>query len=108
MSYDISLQADLGGPEPVSVGGLYWNYTSNCGPMWREAGADLASFDGRPAWECVPILAAAISEMQRNSDKYEAMNPKNGWGSYESLMPQLQILLEAFRAAPQAVVRVSR
>lgn len=108
MSYWIRLEADLGGPEMIEVGDLSWNYTSNCAPMWRSAGADLASFDGRPAWECIPVLGAAIGEMDLHPEIYEEMNPENGWGSFDTLLPLLRDLLEAFRAAPNAIVRVSR
>lgn len=108
MSYDICLEADLGGPEPVRVGYLDWNYTSNCAPMWGEAGADLAAFHGKPARECEPLLCDAIIRMRLHPEKYLAMNPKNGWGSYETLLPKLEALLEAFREAPDARVYVSR
>lgn len=108
MSYDIHLEADLGGPEPIQVGDLYWNCTSNLAPMWRAAGADLASFDGRPAWECIPVLATAIGELELHPETYTPMNPANGWGSYEALLPILRNLLAAFKQAPQATVRVSR
>jgi hypothetical protein len=47
MSYDIWLEADLGGPEPLHLDS--WNYTSNCAAMWRAAGADLSEFHDRPA-----------------------------------------------------------
>lgn len=106
MSYDISLVADLGGPDPVSVGYLDWNYTSNCSRMWNAAGADLASFDGRPAKECAVVLAAAISKMESDPKTFEAMNPTNGWGSYETLLPRLRVLLQAFDEAPHAIVQV--
>jgi hypothetical protein len=85
---------------------LDWNYTSNCAPMWRKAGADLAEFDGKPAGECAPILAAAITAMENDPDTYRAMNPENGWGDYDSLMRALRRLLEGFRSEPHMRVRV--
>lgn len=107
MSYDIWLEADLGGPEPIRVS-PGWNYTSNCAPMWRDAGADLAEFDGKLALECLPILRAAIAELKANRQKYESMDPENGWGSYESLVPSLTRLAEQFECAPNATVMVLR
>jgi len=47
VSYSIWLTIDTGGPEPEYVG-RDWNYTSNCGRMWREAGA--ATEDGETYW----------------------------------------------------------
>lgn len=107
MSYDIWLTIDTGGDEPAYVG-RDWNYTSNCGPMWRAAGADLAEFHGKTAGECLPILDAAITELRADPAKYVAMNPENGWGSYESLLPELDLLADNFRHHPKATVVVSR
>ena len=107
VSYDISLEIDTGGPEPAQVGGD-WGYTSNCGPMWREAGANLAEFHGKTARECAPTLSAAIQRMRAEPETFIAMNPQNGWGSYESLVPALDDLLDLFQRHPLATVRVSR
>lgn len=106
MSYDVWLEIDTGGPEPAYL--TDWNYTSNCAPMWRAAGADLAQFDGKAASECLPVLDAAIAEMAANPAKYRAMDPANGWGSYDGLLPDLRELADQFRSHPRATVRVSR
>lgn len=108
MSYDIWLAVDTGGSELTNINCLSWNYTSNCGRMWRTAGADLAEFHGKPAGECFPILVAAIQELKANPDKYRAMNPENGWGSYGGLLPALQELAVAFEHHPKAIVQVWR
>jgi hypothetical protein len=107
MSYDIWLEIDTGGPEPVQVT-HGWNYTSNCSPMWRAAGANLAEFHDKAAGECAPILRAAIDRMQADPAPFVAMNPENGWGSYETLVPALEELLAEFDANPKATVRVWR
>ncbi|PZG07179.1 hypothetical protein C1I95_31390 [Micromonospora craterilacus] len=107
MSYDIHLSIDSGGPEPATVWGS-WNYTSNCGAMWRRAGADLAEFEGKTAAECLPILVAAIRRMEDEPATYQAMNPPNGWGDYDSLLHALRQLADAFRAHPKATVEVHR
>lgn len=106
MSYDIWLEVNTGGPEPAQVG-EDWNYTRNCGPMWRAAGVDLAEFDGKLADECLPVLRRAIDELRANEAKYVAMNPPNGWGSYDTLVPALERLAETFTRHPLAHVRVS-
>jgi hypothetical protein len=106
MSYDITLTVDTGGEEPAVVGD--WNYTSNCGPMWRAAGADLAGFDGKPASECATVLRAALTAVRAEPERYEAMNPRNGWGSYASLLPALGELLKLCERHPLATVHVWR
>lgn len=106
MSYDVWLEIDTGGPEPVAI--TEWNYTSNCAAMWRHAGADLAEFDGLEGGEAAFLLAPAIARMEIDPEAYQAMNPKNGWGSYRTLVPALKELLTQFRAHPRATVKVSR
>jgi hypothetical protein len=123
MSYDISLTNPSPGESCGHCGGtgkeptrdedtwygspLDWNYTSNCGPMWRKAGADLGEFDGKPAGECAPILAAAIDAMEAEPEVYRAMNPSNGWGDYDSLVTSLKRLLKGFQDNPHLIVYVS-
>jgi hypothetical protein len=106
MSYDVWLEIDTGGPEMVCV--YDWNYTSNCAPMWCKAGADLSEFDHRSAAECEPILSAAIAVMEADPATYEAMNPENEWGSYESVLDSLGALAKAMLLNPKTTVRVSR
>lgn len=107
MSYDIDLEIDTGGGEPALID-IAWNYTSNCVPMWRAAGADLATFDGQRAELCVEPLLSAIGAMRHDPARFEAMNPPNGWGDYESLLQALMALLRHFRDHPRATVVVSR
>lgn len=104
MSYDIRLTIDTGGSEPATVWDG-WNYTSNIAPMWRHAGADLAEFHGKKAGECAPLLAAAIERMEADPETYLAMNPPNGWGSYEGLLRALRDLLAALRAHSETIGR---
>lgn len=106
MSYDLYLEIDTGGPDPVTV--FDWNFTSNVAPMWRAAGADLAEFHGKQASDCAPVLTKAIIEMEANPARYEAMDSPNRWGTYEHLMPRLRALLRAFRQHPKTTIRVSR
>lgn len=108
MSYDIWLEADLGGPEPSQILHDHWNCTSNVAPMWRRAGADLADFHGRTAGECRPLLAAAIAAMEGDPATYKAMDPPNGWGDYAGCVDAMNRLDRIFKFHPAATVRVSR
>lgn len=102
MSYDVSLWV----PQEVDV--LDWNYTSNCSPMWREAGADLAEFHGKTARECLPFVYRAIAKMKAEPEKYDAMNPPNGWGSRESLVEALEGMAMVLEQHPDGKITVSR
>ncbi len=106
MSYDVSLTIDTGGTELAYVGGG-WNYTSNCVPMWRTAGADLNGFHGKPAGDCLPVLEAAIKRMEDDPNTFRVMDPPNGWGSYDTLLPALRELAAQLRAHAKATVEVS-
>lgn len=111
MSYDIWLEADMGGPERVAIGSLDWNYTSNVAPMWRKAMPDtegLAGFDGMRAKHALPILECGIAAMEADPEAYRAMNPANGWGEFDSQLEALGRLAVAFREAPEAFVGVDR
>lgn len=111
MSYDVTIgvDVDVGGPTPLRAYALaHWNYTSNMAPAWRAAGADLATFDRRPAGECADILAAAIATMEREPERFAKFDAPNGWGSMATLLPRLRVLLAAMRAAPKATVWVCR
>jgi len=107
VSYEIGLTIDTGGPEHALLD-FDWNFTSNVAPMWRHAGADLASFEGRTAGDCLAVLDSAIAHMKANPSVYRAMDPPNEWGSYADLVPALDRLAGGFRANPRATVWVHR
>jgi hypothetical protein len=106
MSYDIHLEIDTGGPEPATL--TDWNFTSNVSAMWCAAGTDLAEHDGKKAGDLIDELGEAISELKAQPARYRAMDSPNGWGTYEHLLPQMEVLLAQYRAHPLATVRVSR
>ena len=106
MSYDV----DVVCPHCGRGDGAGWNYTSNMGPAWREAGADLADFNGKLASGCAPILSRAIEVMAANREEYaRRFDASNGWGSMDTLIPALRELLATMQDAnPGEIVRVSR
>jgi hypothetical protein len=105
MSYDVYLTPteDSDGEE------LFWrNYTSNCAPMWRAAGADLADMDGKPASQCGSVIGLAVQVMKNEPARFKAMNPPNGWGDYDSCIEFLAAIADACERDPEATVQVSR
>ncbi len=106
MSYDVDLDCTCG--QPCCKGRLLeWNYTSNCSPMWNAAGVDLQDFNGKTARECLLTLASAIETLRRNPEVFTSMNPENGWGSYETLVPALIGMRDAFVKFPDGIVSVN-
>jgi hypothetical protein len=111
LSLDIYLMAevDAGGAEPHQVE-LYWaNITHNVASMWQRAGCFEALYksEGKAAADILPALERAEGEMRREPGAYRALDPSNGWGSYDSALEWLGKLIAACRRHPKAVVRVS-
>lgn len=105
MSYDVYLEVDAGGPEPIEA---YWrNHTSNTAGMWRKAGLDIRACSGVGAAQFAEGLAGALTAMRESPSDYLPMNPPNGWGSYETTLEFLGDLLGACQMYPRATVRVS-
>lgn len=102
MSYDVGLY-DADDNEITSR-----NITSNVAPMWQRAGIDLADIDGQRAGDVHRPLCRAVAAMLADPDTYRAMDPVNGWGSYESCVEFLYRLALDFGAHPNAIVVVSR
>jgi hypothetical protein len=102
MSYDVSINC--------SHGHEAWsgNMTSNVAPMWREAGADLAEFDGQTTEWAVSELRPALADMESNPEKYIAMEPSNNWGDYHGCKRFLETILEKAIANPDHVLSVYR
>lgn len=124
MSYDVTLYCPIE-PEPCyrcPCGAEHMtpgeeevfstNYTSNCSPMWDAAGCRLRDWAddkaaGRTASTLVEPLKTAITTMEADPERFIAMNPDNGWGSYDTVIPWLRSILDACVEYPNARVYVS-
>jgi hypothetical protein len=104
VSLDIDLECAHCKSEIVSK-----NYTHNVIPMWEKAGCYEALYksDGDLASGIIPWLRSAVEAMEANPEEYIALNPENGWGSYDTALPWLKELLAECIAHPDAVIRVS-
>ena len=111
MSYDVYLMADLDtgaatGPLRITVEEI-GNYTFNVGGMWRKAlGHSLMELNDRNAGDTLPALDKAVAEMESNPEEYEAMNPPNGWGSYEGALNFLRRLQTGCKEHPKTKIVV--
>ena len=89
----------------------YVNHTHNCNQMVRDAGIpdwpydflDRIQAEGT-ARDMITPLTHAVRELIVNAPVYEKMNPKNGWGSRQSLVNALSELLGACTLHPSAKV----
>lgn len=113
MSWDVDLIDDRGHYEAE------WNYTHNINGMIAAAlldvdGTVVEQCDGPlgpaigPAWwkrlhgmsgpDGAAFLDRIIRGLEADPDKFRAMNPKNGWGDYDSLV---KVLTEMQNAVPE-------
>jgi hypothetical protein len=53
------------------------------------------------ASEIVESIRLMHDELVNNPQKYEPLNPENGWGSYSSLCAKIKMLLEACEKYPE-------
>ena len=116
MSLDVylELKVDTGKPEPKTFCVYEANYTHNCNTMAKEAG--LYQYVWRPeecsdiqcAGDLIEPLRAGIKLMEDDPQRFIALNPPNGWGSYNTFLPWLRRYLKACIEYPKATIRVSR
>jgi len=91
---------------------LETNYTYNVAPMFREAfglsvDMGIRGLNGMTGVKSEPLLSAALEAMRADPEKYEAMNPANGWGDYHGAMKLLGKLAYWCRLHPDWTLRVS-
>jgi hypothetical protein len=106
MSYDITLTADAGGRTRAPIAGAEWNFTSNIYPMLSAAGVRLNHWDGQSAGACAGELRRAIEQLTNAHDHVRTLQPVNGWGTYDQMMPALEKLLDILQRWPGAQVEV--
>lgn len=93
--------------QPVDI--FSANYTHNVIPMWKEAGVFEVLYEsqGRKARDIVETLKKGVDHMRDNPAIFINLNPKNGWGSYETALPWLQNLVEQCLKNPDAEIHIS-
>lgn len=103
MGWDIWAEIDTGGEQPARVTESF-NYTYNTSPMLYAVGIDWHELTGKPISEALPVLDAGIASLEAEPERFTAMNPPNGWGSYDSLLMVLRQIRDEFAKHPKAVL----
>lgn len=104
MSLDISIMAR----RPVEI--YEANVTYNLADMYYrciDMDEGYRKLDGMTCEEALPIINNAIDDMVKYADEYKKLNPKNGWGSYDGLLEQLQEMRNCCEKNPDGVIYVS-
>lgn len=103
MSYDVSLVIDAGGKEPAALVVLDENYTWNVAPMFMESvGSTPNDWDGKSAFDVATICARILRDFELDPEKFQRLNPENGWGSFEGAKAFIAKIKIACEAAPKA------
>jgi len=107
MSLDVSLEAT----RIVDV--FTYNITHNLGkmadradlykPLWRPEELDIHYAD-----ELEPYLEAGLEKLLEDPEKFESLNPANGWGTYDDLVKFVKAYIQACKENPDAVVYADR
>jgi len=115
MSLDVYLiaEADTGASEPYQVQVYEANITHNLNRMAKEAGIYEELW--RPdeigithACELIRPLRSGANAMYLDPPRFQALNPENGWGSYDDFLPWLEKYIAACQEHPKTKVKVSR
>lgn len=81
----------------MHIGDDDFNYTYNVSPMWYAAMPEkgIRSHYGMTGKDALVPLRRMREYMEDNRDELEAMNPENGWGSYEGALEFVNKLISA-------------
>lgn len=85
------------------------NYTHNTNQMIRDAGDGTSPYDwdGMPSADLAVLLDRICNELEARPDVYDGLNPSNGWGTRETLVPVLQAIAHDCREYPETTVRTN-
>lgn len=127
MSWDAELYTEVDGKR-VQCGDDDWNYTHNTNCMiaavLEDAGKEVGSawwndlrkekgdywctaLNGLTGAEGAKLLTLIIDGLAANPSRFIAMNPSNGWGSYQRLLPILRQMRDASQDWPSAKWSIS-
>lgn len=82
MSWDIGISVS-----GYQLEGCSWNYTHNCNQMMRGANFNwVYTLDGQLVADTVDNFKMMLANLKADPERFRALNPVNGWGSYDSLV----------------------
>lgn len=103
MGYDVDLIAE----DTDDCVLFSWNYTSNIRPMLREAGFLIGDLHGVRSDIAAERIIFALAILVESPEKFKALNPNSGHGSYDGILRAMaELLLHCF-SFPGSRLRVS-
>ena len=109
ITVDDSIDAEMRDPvpmrSPTSADSTTFNLTYNLTPMLREAGMPAwRELVGMRAKEAGEIWSKVHATLDADPIRFSAMNPPNGWGTYEGAVEVIGALADACERHPEAKV----
>jgi len=90
---------------------LSFNYTYNVSPMWYKIYPDskhMVEIEGLTGKQACVTLCVALTELDLYPEEFIALNPENGWGSYEGFKEFISDLMKASISNPTLVWEACR
>lgn len=109
MGWDVHLEIDAGGTEPVPLTILDRNYTWNVYPMFQAAlGEDgfCNNWDGLSASVAAVRCSQILAALDADPPRFMALAPPNGWGDFGGARAFIEAIGNACAKAPLATLRV--
>lgn len=83
------------------------NATFNYVPIFREAlGCEFRDLDGQKGAEVLKRLRRAVQDITEHPERYEALEPENGWGTVEDALAVLREMLQTCEAYADSEIHV--
>ena len=108
MSYDIYIHRN--GELILIIG----NYTSNVGAMYGAASdgawhdeTRVPRYKDFPTREFLPIGRQIVTIMARDPERFESMDPENGWGDYDGALAYMVRIVTACEDFPEDMLYIS-
>lgn len=105
------------GNQTYNVGGMYADALGQAAgnnPIseimgWTDRAGlyGLHVFGGAPCVEAAGVLAQMVQRMEDDPVRYQAMNPSNGWGSYEGALAYLRRFARLCAEHPERRIVIS-
>lgn len=87
------------------------NYTYNVCNMWYEVFPEddgMVMIDGMTGKHSLTILTYFLGILLKNPDRFKVLNPKNGWGCYDTFVKFIKELIELANKHPDWIWEASR
>lgn len=113
VAISLYIEVDTGGPEKKQIELYETGMTYNLSQMLAEA--NIKQLLWYPdeigieyAGEMIKFLEKGIDLLKSDPERFEKLNPKNGWGSYKNILNVLEEYLVACRKHPKAKISIWR